>query len=250
MNIVPSRIVIGVGLAIVGAGLVTYALHPSSTPAPIARIAPIAPPPPVVQEAPPPAAPAPETPAVAAPTPAAPPAVAQTDNGTANANNSDATPAAPEPKANRHSKAHRSAATDDSVAATAPAAPAAAPTGATPDAAANTGGNTVAQNGDSVKPADESAAPAVPAAPAAASAEGAPAVDVANADSKITTEVKSRLAADSVTKDADLSVNTTQGVVVVTGTVATQDAVDHVKLVAQNVPDVKSVDTSALKVSG
>jgi hyperosmotically inducible protein len=240
MNIVPSRIVIGVGLAIVGAGLVTYALHPSSTPAPIARVAPIAPPPPVVQapEAPPPAAPAPD---VAAPTPAAPAAVAQTDNGTAS---SDATPAAPEPKASRHSKAHRSV-DSDSVASTTPAAPAA------PAPAADTAVNSdsVAKNGDSVKPADDSTAPAAPAA-ATTPADGAQAVDVANADSKITTEVKSRLAADSVAKDADISVNTTQGVVVLTGTVASQDAVDHVKLVAQNVPDVKSVDTSALKVSG
>jgi hyperosmotically inducible periplasmic protein len=248
MNIVPSKIVIGVGLAIVGAGLVTYALHPSSTPAPIARVAPIAPPPPVVQEAPPPVAPATETPADATPAPVAPPVVAQTDNSTAN---SDATPAVvTEPKASRHAKAHRSATNDDSVAATAPAAPVAAPTGtASTDSSANAGSNSVAKNDDSVKPADASIAPAAPAA-AAAAPEGAPAVDVANADTKITTEVKSRLAADSVTKDADLSVNTSQGVVVVTGTVATQDAVDHVKLVAQNVPDVKSVDTSALKVSG
>ncbi len=132
------------------------------------------------------------------------------------------------------------------MAATAPA-PAAAPTGTGSTDASNAGSDTVAKNGDSVKPADES--PAAPAA-AAAPAEAAPTVDVANADSKITTEVKSRLAADSITKDADISVNTTQGVVVVTGTVASQDAVDHVKLVAQNVPDVKSVDTSALKVSG
>jgi hyperosmotically inducible periplasmic protein len=247
MNIVPSRIVIGVGLAIVGAGLVTYALHPSSTPAPIARVAPIAPPPPVVQEAPPPAAPATETTADATPAPAASPAVAQTDNSTAN---SDATPAVvAEPKANRHSKAHRASTNDDSVAATAAAAPAAAPAAtASTDASPNAGSDSVAKNVDSAKPADASTAPAAPAAVAAP--EGAPAVDVANADTKITTEVKSRLAADSVTKDADLSVNTTQGVVVVTGTVATQDAVDHVKLVAQNVPDVKSVDTSALKVSG
>jgi hyperosmotically inducible protein len=233
MNIAPSRIVIGVGLAIVGGGLVTYALHPSSTPAPIARVAPITPPPPVVApETPPPATPAPATPDVAAP---APPAVAQTDNAAAS---SDVTPAAP--KESRHARAHRNATNDDSVAATAPAAPT--------DSSTNAGSDTVAKNSDSAKPADEST-PAAPVA-AAAPAEGAPAVDVANADSKITTEVKSRLAADSVTKDADLSVNTTQGVVVVSGTVASQDAVDHVKLVAQNVPDVKSVDTSALKVSG
>ena len=69
-------------------------------------------------------------------------------------------------------------------------------------------------------------------------------------DGKITTEVKSRLAADAVTKDANISVTTTQGVVVLSGTLASQDAVDHVKQVAQNVQDVKSVDTSALKVTG
>jgi hyperosmotically inducible protein len=62
--------------------------------------------------------------------------------------------------------------------------------------------------------------------------------------------VKSRLAADAVTKDANISVTTTQGVVVLSGTLASQDAVDHVKQVAQNVQDVKSVDTSALKVTG
>ena len=44
MNTVPSRVVIGVGLAIVGGGLVTFALH-SSTPAPIARVAALTPPP-------------------------------------------------------------------------------------------------------------------------------------------------------------------------------------------------------------
>jgi hyperosmotically inducible protein len=44
-------------------------------------------------------------------------------------------------------------------------------------------------------------------------------------------------------------VTTTQGVVVLSGTLASQDAVDHVKQVAQNVQDVKSVDTSALKVT-
>ncbi len=61
--------------------------------------------------------------------------------------------------------------------------------------------------------------------------------------------MKSRLAADNVTKDANISVTTTQGVVVLTGTLASQDALDHVRVLAQNVPDVKSVDTSALKVT-
>jgi len=39
------------------------------------------------------------------------------------------------------------------------------------------------------------------------------------------------------------------GVVALTGTMATQDAIDHVKGVAEKVKDVKSVDTSALKIT-
>ena len=38
-------------------------------------------------------------------------------------------------------------------------------------------------------------------------------------------------------------------VVVLTGTMATQDAIDHLKGVAEKVEDVKSVDISALKVT-
>ena len=61
--------------------------------------------------------------------------------------------------------------------------------------------------------------------------------------------MKSEIAADSSSKDASVAVTTTNGVVVLTGTMATQDAIDHVKAVAEKVKDVKSVDTSALKVT-
>ncbi|MDR3395714.1 MAG: BON domain-containing protein [Parasulfuritortus sp.] len=69
-------------------------------------------------------------------------------------------------------------------------------------------------------------------------------------DSWITTKVKSELLADSVSKGFDVSVTTLHGVVVLKGALASQDAVDHVKAVAARVKGVKSVDTSALTVTG
>ncbi|MDB5976830.1 MAG: hypothetical protein JWR07_3590 [Nevskia sp.] len=69
-------------------------------------------------------------------------------------------------------------------------------------------------------------------------------------DSWITTKVKSDLLADSVTKGLDISVKTSNGVVALSGTVASQDAVDHAEDVAKKVKGVKSVDSSGLKPSG
>lgn len=68
------------------------------------------------------------------------------------------------------------------------------------------------------------------------------------ADSWITTKVKSEILADSLTKGFDVNVETRHGVVILKGTLANQAAVDHVKLMAQNVDGVKSVDASGLKV--
>ncbi len=241
-NSLPSRLVIGAALAVVAAGLVTYALH-TAAPAPkTAQVAPLPPPPPPpVAQNPtaPPAAPSPEAPAAVVPAPAASDQAAQPDS---------ATPSEPKLANNRHTaKAHsRSRTSDDSadsaaaappvaaVTPPAPAAPAAAAVDSTATAtAANSGGDTAAAPASNAGNAQEGAAPA----------------DAGGVDSKITTEVKSRLAADNVTKDAHISVTTTQGVVVLTGTLASQDALDHVRVLAQNVPDVKSVDTSALKVT-
>ncbi len=69
-------------------------------------------------------------------------------------------------------------------------------------------------------------------------------------DSWITTKVKSDLLADSVTKGLDISVKTSNGVVALTGTVANDDAVEHVEDIAKKVKGVKSVDSSGLKPSG
>jgi hyperosmotically inducible protein len=66
-------------------------------------------------------------------------------------------------------------------------------------------------------------------------------------DGWITTKVKSELLADSTARKADVSVKTRNGVVMLTGTADSQDTVDHIKDITQQVDGVKSVDTSGLK---
>ncbi len=68
-------------------------------------------------------------------------------------------------------------------------------------------------------------------------------------DSWITTEVKSRILADSVTKGFEVGVETTHGVVSLKGALASQAAIADVKHTAQGVKGVRSVDTSALTVA-
>jgi hyperosmotically inducible periplasmic protein len=68
-------------------------------------------------------------------------------------------------------------------------------------------------------------------------------------DSWITTKVKSDILADSVSKGFDVSVKTKHGVVMLSGTLANDDAVAHVKDIASQVKGVKSVDASMLKSS-
>jgi hyperosmotically inducible protein len=68
-------------------------------------------------------------------------------------------------------------------------------------------------------------------------------------DSWITTKVKSELVADSVSKGFDVTVVTTHGVVVLTGKLANQEAIEHVKHVTEEVDGVKSVDTSGLYIA-
>lgn len=69
-------------------------------------------------------------------------------------------------------------------------------------------------------------------------------------DSWITGKVKSGILADSLSKGFDVNVVTVHGVVVLKGELANRDAIDHVKHIAEKVKGVKSVDTSALTVSG
>ena len=68
-------------------------------------------------------------------------------------------------------------------------------------------------------------------------------------DSWITTKVKSEILADSISKGFKVSVETKHGVVILTGALANQDGIDHVKDIAGKVDGVKSVDTTALVVA-
>jgi hyperosmotically inducible periplasmic protein len=68
-------------------------------------------------------------------------------------------------------------------------------------------------------------------------------------DSWITTKVKSEILADSVSKGFKLSVKTVNGVVMLSGVLPNDDAVAHVKDLAEKVEGVKSVKTSQLKSS-
>jgi hyperosmotically inducible protein len=68
-------------------------------------------------------------------------------------------------------------------------------------------------------------------------------------DTWITTKVKSELASAKNVKSADISVTTTEGVVALSGTVASAKQKAHVVHIAKNVKGVKSVDGSGLTVS-
>lgn len=71
----------------------------------------------------------------------------------------------------------------------------------------------------------------------------------ASSDTWITTKVKSQLLADSVSKGTEIKVETTKGVVSLTGILPTKDAVKHAKDIAAKVEGVKSVDTTALYIA-
>ena len=69
-------------------------------------------------------------------------------------------------------------------------------------------------------------------------------------DSWITTKVKSEILANSVSKAFKVSVTTKGGVVHLKGELPTQDSIDLVKMIAEMVKGVNSVDVSGLsKVS-
>jgi hyperosmotically inducible protein len=252
------KIIVASGLAaIVGIGVVTFALraHPSTsvaqlshTPASVDQFS-EAPAPALaaqVSEAPAPALaaqiPDAPAPASAAQVSGAPASVAHSDSVGA-ANRDTAAPAAVEPKiaADRHlAKARISVATSNRSAAR---------TGSAVNSSEKPAAETLAASVDGVKSVDQPTMPSAASRMATDSPEGVTSTWPAASDSSITTDVKSEIAADSVSKDVDIGVTTTNGVVVLTGTLATKDAIEHVKDVAEKVKDVKSVDASALKIS-
>lgn len=68
-------------------------------------------------------------------------------------------------------------------------------------------------------------------------------------DSWITTKVKSKFAAAKGIKSSDISVNTTDGAVTLTGTVVSSKQRTRVEHLAKQVKGVKSVDGSGLTIS-
>ena len=235
------KIIVASGMAVVvGIIAVTFALR-SHHPAPVAQIS--QPPAALAQvpDAPAPVAPTPEVAAAVAPTPDASAAIAPNDNVDAKIVDT-ASSAAVEPKVigNRHqAKARMSAdSTDHAVA-----------PGSTVDSSNKSADETLAKSVAGATNVVELTIPPTASTPATDAQEGATSNEPSGSDSRITTEVKSQFAADSISKDVDIGVTTTQGVVVLTGALVTQDAIDHVRNVAEQVRDVKSVDTSAMTIT-
>lgn len=69
-------------------------------------------------------------------------------------------------------------------------------------------------------------------------------------DSWITAKVKSEILANSVSKAFKVGVKTKHGMVALSGKLPTQDAIDLVKMTAEKVKGVKSVDVSGLSIAG
>jgi hyperosmotically inducible periplasmic protein len=68
-------------------------------------------------------------------------------------------------------------------------------------------------------------------------------------DTWITTKVKSLLLADSVSKGFEVNVDTKDGVVALSGSLESENDIQHVRDIAAEVEGVKSVDTSNLTVA-
>ena len=69
-------------------------------------------------------------------------------------------------------------------------------------------------------------------------------------DTWITTKVKSEILANSVSKAFKVGVKTRYGVVSLSGKLPSQDGIDLVKMIAEKVQDVKSVDVAGLLIGG
>lgn len=207
----------------------TLAAQPPPPPTPFAE----------VPAAPATVAPAPDAPATVAQIPDAPAAVPHDENvGTTRADAATASALEPKLARNRHpAKADRNAAASTGNATR---------TESTADSSEKPAAETMANSADHVKSTDESTTlPATGSSPADDQKVGT-STELAASDSQITSDVKSELASDSLSKDANIGVTTTRGVVALTGTLVSQSAIDHVKDVAGKAKDVKSVDGSAL----
>ena len=237
MNSQTSRkIIVASGMPVVLAiGVVTFALRSQSVTSVAQTAHPFTP----IAETP--AAPAataenPTVPAAVAQIPDAPAAVAPSDSvGTESVHTADPSVVEPKLAHNRHlANANTNAgATNDT----------ATRTGSAADTSEKPATETVAGSADSVKSADElTMQPPISSAAADAQKVAASTAFTAS-DSQITTDVRSEIAGDG---RVNIEVTTTHGAVVLSGSLTSQEAIDHVKDIAGKIAGVKSVDTSAL----
>lgn len=120
--------------------------------------------------------------------------------------------------------------------------------GTASSADASKAAESAAQAVDGVKSVDNQIqAPSMADTAAAKVDHAARSTGKAVSDTWITTKVKSQLLTDSAAKQADVSVKTRNGVVALSGTAPSQDTVDHIKDLVQQVHGVKSVDVSGIK---
>jgi hyperosmotically inducible protein len=231
------KIIVAGGMAaVVGIGVVIFALRSHSA-ASVAQTAPEVTPPvaQITPAAPEAAAPMPAAPPPPVQVPDAPAVVARSDS--AGTKSADAPAAATvEPKLVRNRHLAKADTTHDTVTRTVSAT----------DTSEKPAVETVANSVDPVKSAAEVPPPPAVSGSSADNQNVGMSTDLAAADSQITTDVKSQIAGDTLTKDVTIGVTTTHGVVVLTGSLASQDAIDHVKDFVGKVKDVKSVDGSAL----
>lgn len=119
-------------------------------------------------------------------------------------------------------------------------------TGTAPSSESRSAAQQIAENVSGVRSVDDQVS--TPAS-AGAAHKAVATTERVGSDSWITTKVKSEIMADSLSKGFDVHVKTLHGVVMLHGTLPNEDAVEHVKEIAQRVEHVKSVDTSELKSS-
>ena len=118
--------------------------------------------------------------------------------------------------------------------------------GSAPSADSKAAAEELARNVDGVKSIDDELSTAASNGPmhkavAKTEREGS--------DSWITAKVKSEILADSISKGFEVRVKTVNGVVMLHGTLPDQDAVEHIKGLAEKVKGVKSVNITQLKSS-
>jgi hyperosmotically inducible periplasmic protein len=109
----------------------------------------------------------------------------------------------------------------------------------------------VASSVSGVKGVDNQiSAPSALEAAAGKVSQGAKTVEHEASDDWITTKIKGQLLADrSVERGSDINVKTSDGVVTLSGTASSRDALDHARDIARNVKGVKSVDASGLRLA-